>query len=84
MEEGPMGLRRSKTLTNSAAEWIESRAGPAMLSRHGTEMDPIDEGACEFVPELDRFLPKDQIPEYVHSALISREAALTLPQQTQA
>lgn len=52
----PFGLSRSRTLTNSAAEFVELRGGETM----GTELADL---SPEFVPELDRFLPRDEITQ---------------------
>ena len=59
-------ILRSRVLTNSAAEYVEQRAGPSMISQViGPDVDV--HGAAnagpEFVSELDRFLPKEDIPE---------------------
>ncbi|KAF7538713.1 hypothetical protein G7054_g2751 [Neopestalotiopsis clavispora] len=51
-----MGLTRSRTLTNSAAEFLELRSDEAI----GAELAEI---SPEFVPELDRFLPRDDIQQ---------------------
>ncbi|KAF3024228.1 hypothetical protein E8E14_011380 [Neopestalotiopsis sp. 37M] len=51
-----MGLTRSRTLTNSAAEFLELRSDEAI----GAELAEL---SPEFVPELDRFLPRDDIQQ---------------------
>ncbi|KAI0177529.1 hypothetical protein BJ166DRAFT_585636 [Pestalotiopsis sp. NC0098] len=52
----PFGRSRSRTLTNSAAEFVELRGDETM----GTELADL---SPEFVPELDRFLPRDEITQ---------------------
>ncbi|KAK6828297.1 hypothetical protein PG987_011638 [Apiospora arundinis] len=46
---------REQTLTNSAAEFLETRGDTAMGST-------VAQTAPGFVPELDRFVPKDNVP----------------------
>ncbi|ETS83498.1 hypothetical protein PFICI_05374 [Pestalotiopsis fici W106-1] len=50
----PMGLTRSRTLTNSAAEFLELRSDETI----GAELAEL---SPEFVPELDRFVPRDEV-----------------------
>jgi hypothetical protein len=52
---------RARTLTNSAAEFLELRSDEAI----GVE---LAETAPEFVPELDRFVTRDQVPAQDHFA----------------
>ncbi|KAK6088731.1 hypothetical protein SCUP234_00611 [Seiridium cupressi] len=52
---------RSRILTNSAAEFLELRSDEAL----GAE---LAETSPEFVPELDRFVMRDQVPPQDHFA----------------
>lgn len=66
MENVPVILKRSRTLTNSAAEWVETRAGPKICSQHDERIGLPVEQTCEFVADLDCFVSKDEVPEYAY------------------
>lgn len=62
MEPTVFGLYRQRTLTNSAAEYVETRAGKEVVAQiidsdEFEEPDNMNTGS-EFVPEFDRFVPK--------------------------
>ena len=48
---------RSRTLTNSAAEFIETRPEESLVA-----VDSLS--TAEFVPELDRFVLKPEVPDH--------------------
>jgi hypothetical protein len=57
---------RSKILTNSAAEFVETGAGQAIIAQvvdsdQNSKVKPL-----EFVSEIDKFVPQDEVQEYVH------------------
>jgi hypothetical protein len=54
---------RSRVLTNSAAEFVENRAGPAIVTQVVGSHNEAEDAPPEFVHELDKFLPKEDIPE---------------------
>lgn len=60
-------LNRQRTLTNSAAEFVEGRGGLATLHQLLDTPEDIEEFCddAEFVPEIDRFAPKGVKLKYV-------------------
>jgi hypothetical protein len=66
----PVVFRR-KTLTNSAAEFVERRAGKEVLSQLEDSSEEFKDlkDVSEFVIELDRFAPKGVVFEYVSIVL---------------
>ncbi|EPE35642.1 hypothetical protein GLAREA_11342 [Glarea lozoyensis ATCC 20868] len=54
---------RSRVLSNSAAEFVETRAGPAIANQMIRANGQAEDMAPEFVSELDKFLPKEDIPD---------------------
>lgn len=63
---GPV-LNRPRTLTNSAAEFVEGRGGLATLHQLLDTPEDIEEfyDDAEFVPEIDGFAPKGVKLKYV-------------------
>ncbi|KAM7204874.1 hypothetical protein V8F33_001463 [Rhypophila sp. PSN 637] len=59
MDPPGLGIYRRRTLTNSAAEFVETRAGMDTVAQI-VDSDDMDElqAVSEFVPELDQFVPK--------------------------
>ncbi|KAM7212415.1 hypothetical protein V8F06_012184 [Rhypophila decipiens] len=59
MDPRGLGIYRRRTLTNSAAEFVETRAGMDTVAQI-VDSDDMDElqAVSEFVPELDQFVPK--------------------------
>lgn len=71
MEPKAPELLRARTLTNSAAEFVETRAGPEALSQV-TDLFDISQQVAkspEFIPEFDRFFPKGSVFECVYMSL---------------
>jgi len=58
-------LLRSRTLTNSAAEFVETRAGQAIIAQVTDGDENGKTKPPEFVTELDKFVPKDEVHQYV-------------------
>ena len=66
-------LFRRKTLTNSAAEFVETRGGPQVFSRlvdleNSTASFEDITKVSEFITEIDRFAPRGIGIEYVSSS----------------
>jgi hypothetical protein len=59
----PTFVLRSRVLSNSAAEFVENRAGPAIANQVTRVNGQAVNVPPEFVSELDKFLPKEDIPE---------------------
>ncbi|KAM7192882.1 hypothetical protein V8F20_008679 [Naviculisporaceae sp. PSN 640] len=59
MDPPGLGIYRRRTLTNSAAEFVETGAGMDIVAQI-IDSDDLEEvqAASEFVPELDQFVPK--------------------------
>ncbi|KAK4207870.1 hypothetical protein QBC37DRAFT_85921 [Rhypophila decipiens] len=59
MDPPGLGIYRRRTLTNSAAEFVETRVGMDTVAQI-VDSDYMDElqAVSEFVPELDQFVPK--------------------------
>ena len=62
--------RPVRVLSNSAAEFVETRAGSAICRRATGPLSDEDEeklnitlADVQFVSQLDAFLPKDEVPK---------------------
>src|ERR1700760_4977751 len=53
-----------RVLSNSAAEFVENRAGRAVIAETVGEASLTDQNDPEFANELDRFVPPDQRQKY--------------------
>lgn len=64
MDAPGLGIYRRRTLTNSAAEFVETGAGMEVVAQiiDSDDMEEV-QAASEFVPELDQFVPKGVIVE---------------------
>lgn len=62
-------ISRTPLLANSAAEFVKTRAGPAIIARISEGDEESETEPPEFVSELDRFVPKGQVPKYGLSPL---------------
>ncbi|KAI9694333.1 MAG: hypothetical protein M1820_009022 [Bogoriella megaspora] len=54
---------RSKILTNPAAEFVDTRAAPAIAAHVTGTVDETEDNPPEFVAEIDRFTLRSEVPK---------------------
>jgi hypothetical protein len=74
MEDEGIKPLRTRVLSNSAAEFVETRAGRAVVAEtvgadNSGSTDP------EFASALDKFVPPGKVPKYVIELIITPEGA---------